>query len=201
MSTAVSRHTQTDTRQLILRIAGQLLLTRSYLGLSFQDLADRVGIRKASLYHHFASKEVLGVALVNASQNRFVRWAEDVAHLGPADQMLAYIRMFRDLIGAGDRVCPLGALGGEWDCIEPELKTAVRGFHQTQIDWLTQVASALPAASLSPPGATAAVAAAQWAAQVNAACQGAMINARIHDDVNGFDLALAPLRSQLQALR
>ncbi|MEZ5706577.1 MAG: TetR/AcrR family transcriptional regulator [Burkholderiaceae bacterium] len=44
------------------------MLTRSYLGLNFQTLADQVGIRKASLYHHFASKEALGVALVDEAR-------------------------------------------------------------------------------------------------------------------------------------
>lgn len=201
MQTTISRHTQTDTRKLILRVARELLMTRSYLGLSFQELADRVGIRKPSLYHHFDSKEALGLALVSSSQAHFALWAEGVSHLSPVEQLLSYIRMFRDLIGAGDKVCVVGAFGGEWDCIEPDLQTAVRGFHKTQTDWLTQVFTRLSTQPQLAGAPLATLSATQWASQVNTICQGALINARIHDDVNVFDLALAPLRAQLQSFR
>lgn len=199
MSTVISRHTQTDTRKLIMRVARELLLTRSYLGLSFQELADRVGIRKASLYHHFASKEVLGVELMADSQARFVQWAEDVSGLPAAEQILAYIRMFRDTIGAGQRVCPIGAIGGEWDCIEPALQDAVRSLYRTQTDWLTKVAQHLQPEVSSPSSPNAPLSAQQWAAQVSALCQGAMVNAKMHGDIAIFDLTVAPLRASLTA--
>jgi TetR/AcrR family transcriptional repressor of nem operon len=199
MSTLISRHTQTDTRKLILRVARELLLTRSYLGLSFQDLADRVGIRKASLYHHFASKEALGIELMNDSLSRFTRWTEGLADLPPAEQILAYIGMFRDTIGAGQRVCAIGATAGEWDCIEPALQQAVRRFHRTQTDWLASVALQLEGPLQAPSSAQGALSAAQWAAQVNAICQGALINARMHGDITVFDTTVAPLRSRLSA--
>ena len=42
-----------ETRAKILNSAQRLIQTRSFEGFSFQDIADEVGIRKASLYHHF----------------------------------------------------------------------------------------------------------------------------------------------------
>ena len=42
-----------DTRTKILDSAQRLIQTRSFQGFSFRDIADEVGIRKASLYHHF----------------------------------------------------------------------------------------------------------------------------------------------------
>ncbi|MCA9588944.1 MAG: TetR/AcrR family transcriptional regulator [Myxococcales bacterium] len=39
--------------------ATRLFAERGYEGASMGDLADRVGLRKASLFHHFASKDVL----------------------------------------------------------------------------------------------------------------------------------------------
>lgn len=190
MNQTISRHTKTDTRQLILRIARELLLTRSYLGLSFQELADRVGIRKASLYHHFASKEVLGIALMDDSVERFRWWTGKIAQQTPADQLIAYTRMFRDFIGAGQMVCPIGATGGEWECIEPALQDAVRRLHRTHLDWLAAVAARLEGqtdATLSPE---------QWAAHISATCQGALINARLYGDLALFDASVAPLRAQ-----
>jgi TetR/AcrR family transcriptional regulator, transcriptional repressor for nem operon len=48
-----------DTKQRILESAMRLIQSRSYAGFSFQDIADEVGIRKASIYSHFRSKEAL----------------------------------------------------------------------------------------------------------------------------------------------
>lgn len=42
-----------DTRELALRATSALLHEYGYLGVSMDAVADRVGVRKASLYHHF----------------------------------------------------------------------------------------------------------------------------------------------------
>ena len=44
---------QLPTRDLLLLEAQKLLQNRGYDSFSFQDLADKVGIRKASVHSHF----------------------------------------------------------------------------------------------------------------------------------------------------
>jgi len=193
MSTANQKPIEdtSDTRLSILRVARELIQTRSYLGLSFQELADRVGIRKASLYHHFPSKEALGIAVLERSVHQFDDW---VGQLGgsPQAQLHAYILMFRDVLGAGKRVCPGGALGPGWDSIEPGLQQAVRQMRQRQIDWLTVVIGQIKRA-----GSKASATPAQIAAEVFAVCQGALLSSRITGRAADFDEALAPLIAQL----
>ncbi|HEY9094980.1 MAG TPA: TetR/AcrR family transcriptional regulator [Hydrogenophaga sp.] len=200
MST-ISRHTLTDTRQLILRWARELMLTRSYLGLNFQALADQVGIRKASLYHHFASKEALGVALVDEARLGFDRWQASLATEPPARQLLAYIRLLRDQVGAGNRVCPIGATAGEWACLEPAMQSAVRALHRSHLDWLTRVAQRLSESAQEAGDATDPVSPEQWALHVNAVCQGALMNARLYGDAKVYDAAVAPLVTQFNRPR
>ena len=200
MST-ISRHTLTDTRQLILRWARELMLTRSYLGLNFQTLADQVGIRKASLYHHFASKEALGVTLGDEARLGFDRWQASLVTEPPARQLLAYIRLLRDQVGAGNRVCPIGATAGEWDCLEPSMQSAVRALHRSHIDWLTGVALRLTDANRATGDNADPVAPEQWALHVNAVCQGALMSARLHGDTKVFDAAVAPLITHLNQPR
>ena len=200
MKTTVSRHTHTDTKALILKEANALLLTRSYLGLSFQELADRVGIRKASLYHHFDSKETLGIALIDEAQTKFARWSQRLQGQSVAQKMQAYILMFRNAIGAGERVCPIGATGGEWDCLEPALQGRVRHFHQFQLDWLTQAVAPWQAPSSAQDSDAQQLLAQQRATQINAMLQGALLSARVHADVAVFDTAVAPLQLALEQL-
>jgi AcrR family transcriptional regulator len=52
-------------RDSILDEATRLFAERGYEGASMADLAERVGLRKASLFHHFASKDELRTAVLD----------------------------------------------------------------------------------------------------------------------------------------
>ena len=193
MVTATSPLDANDTRHTILRIARELIQTRSYQGLSFQELADRVGIRKASLYYHFASKEALGVAVMARALEMFELWRTAQEGLPPQQQLLAYIAMFRDKVGAGERMCPGGAMSASWDCLEPGLQASVKNMHQQQLWWLAKTAGQLPTVK-SEAQAQA------FAANINAVCQGGLLVSRVNGSVDYFDRATEPIVSQLQAL-
>ena len=69
-------------RRLILDHAARLLRSNGYHQTSLREIAEAVGIRKASLYHHFRSKEEIVEAVVNDGV-RFVHEAVSAA-LGAA---------------------------------------------------------------------------------------------------------------------
>ena len=51
-------------REQILDAAEQLVQTRGLSAVSFQELADAVGLRKPSLFHHIKNKDELGRLLI-----------------------------------------------------------------------------------------------------------------------------------------
>jgi TetR/AcrR family transcriptional repressor of nem operon len=174
-----------DTRGEILSVARNLIQTRSYLGLSFQDVADMVGIRKPSLYHHFPSKEALGVEVLNAATQSFRQWAATTSPI-PARKLGAYFDLYRWNLRAGLAVCLAGALAPGWDCIEPKLRSAVRALRDEQIRWLSDAFSADPRTRRR---------AGELAAFVFAACQGALLSARMTGSVEDFDAVIAQVRA------
>jgi TetR/AcrR family transcriptional repressor of nem operon len=59
------------TREQVLAEASALFRERGFRGTSIGDVLERTGIQKGSLYHHFASKDELGHAVLD-------RWTEDL---------------------------------------------------------------------------------------------------------------------------
>lgn len=189
-ATAASALASGSTREQILVVARGFIETRSYLGFSFQDVADAVGVRKASLYHHFPSKEALGIAVIRAATQSFKDW--DAARARePTDALESYFRMYRNTLKAGAGVCPAGALAPGWGVINDELREAVRELRNTQVTWLTGVLGALMPARKK--GASVAA----LAGYVFSVCQGALLSARMTGRVDDFDEAVAQLRSSL----
>lgn len=189
MSTASATSVETvhgSTRHTILKAARELIQTRSYLGFSFQDLAERVGIRKASLYHHFPSKEALGVAVLEQAIATYDKWFKAFEGT-PEEGFRLYINGFRNVIGAGQRVCPAAAFIPGWDAVDSDIHQTIVRLRQIQVDWLT--------VQLTRQGRVADPAAV--AGQIFALCQGSLISARVTGRVEDFDAALAPMRAQL----
>ncbi|MDM0012997.1 TetR/AcrR family transcriptional regulator [Variovorax sp. J22P168] len=182
---AANTLTAATTREQILQVAQGLIQTRSYLGFSFQDVADQVGIRKASLYHHFATKEALGIEVMRAATQAFKGWTGAKTRT-PEAALEAYFRMYRNGLHAGAGICPAGALAPGWDCIDEQLKLAVRELRQTQVLWLSGVLGGL--APRQPAAA---------AGYVFAVCQGALLSARMTGRVEDFDETIEQLKPSL----
>jgi TetR/AcrR family transcriptional repressor of nem operon len=161
--------------------------TRSYLGFSFQNIADEIGIRKPSLYHHFPSKESLGVEVLRQATQSFEAWAATTPAT-PRRKLAAYFNMYRKGLHAGHGVCPAGALASGWDCIDAELRGAVRTLRAAQISWLSDVLAAIGVRNRRQSIG-------EVAAFVFAACQGALLSARMTGAVEDFDAAVDQVRT------
>jgi AcrR family transcriptional regulator len=84
----------TPTHERILSEASRLFAERGYDGTSTRQIADAVGIRQPSLFHHFASKQAIMEALLDLTYAAPADVAERLAdERGPAAERLgAYVR-------------------------------------------------------------------------------------------------------------
>lgn len=57
--------TATTTKRAIVEVARELMREKGYAGMSMQDIANRVGLLKGSLYSHFRNKEALVSAVLD----------------------------------------------------------------------------------------------------------------------------------------
>jgi TetR/AcrR family transcriptional repressor of nem operon len=128
-----------DTRQSILDAAETLILTRGYNGFSYKDIADVVGIRKASIHHHFPSKEDLGAAFVEGYFHRFRLWREQVAALTVAQKLVAFLGMLQRVSSNAEKICPMGMLTAEYPTLPRSVQDSLKGLLGAMEQWLTQV--------------------------------------------------------------
>ncbi|MDF3608153.1 TetR/AcrR family transcriptional regulator [Paracoccus sp. DMF-8] len=129
-----------STRQNLLDIAARHMRSRGYAAFSYGDLAAECGIRKASVHHHFPTKEALGLAVLDAHQEKFSARlqaiTDDAADL--RERLTAYGALFRE--GSGDGLLPLcGALAAERDALPQAMRDKAAGLLRVQLDWLTDV--------------------------------------------------------------
>jgi TetR/AcrR family transcriptional regulator, transcriptional repressor for nem operon len=130
----------TPTKDLLLAEAEALLRTRGYAAFSYADLSTRVGIRKASIHHHFATKEELGGVLID---NYLVRF-EDALKEILAQESEAKIRLGRYahffVTSMIDGMLPLcGALSAEMAVLPQSIQERVNRFFRLHLDWVEAV--------------------------------------------------------------
>ncbi len=129
-----------DTRERLLRETEVLLRTKGYAAFSYADLAERIGIRKASIHHHFRTKEELGAALIDTY---LVKFEADLAEILEQErEAILRLRRYAGFFTASLRegMMPLcGALSAETAALPPAMQQRVRHFFELHLAWLRTV--------------------------------------------------------------
>ena len=110
-----------------------------YKAFSYQDLADHVGISKPAIHHHFATKEILGLALVKFYNGHFSLLVEQVeAGARSAGEQLFAFLWLDDGPNPGCEICPLGALQMHFETFPSAMQRATVELSKRIRGWLTQ---------------------------------------------------------------
>jgi TetR/AcrR family transcriptional repressor of nem operon len=128
-----------ETRDKILNAAQRLIQTRSFHGFSFQDIADEVGIRKASLYHYFDSKDALALAVLERAASFVKARMEKSESLAPAERLEAYFEAFRNMHGKAERMCPGGSFAAVFGAVSSPVQAALYGLTKIHLDGLESI--------------------------------------------------------------
>ena len=74
-----ARALRSETAEKILDVAEQLIQTRGCSAFSYQDIADALKIKKASIHYHFESKTDLVIAVIERYTERFDEALKNIA--------------------------------------------------------------------------------------------------------------------------
>ncbi len=180
MATSVQKSPQRgDARARLLEAARDVIRTRGYTATTIDDLCRAAGVTKGAFFHHFASKEALGVAAAAfwaETTSAFFAAAPYHDHADPLDRVLGYVE-FRKTIIDGDLAeftCLVGTMTQEVYASHPAIRDACAASifgHAATIE--PDIAAAMTARGLVADWTPASL-----AAHTQAVLQGAFILAK-----------------------
>jgi len=133
-----------DIKTELTKIAMELVQTRGYNGFSYQDLAERLNIRKASIHYYFPAKEDLGAGLMEVGLDRVHDWHEKLRSqkLTPTEMMEAYFDYYSELSEDATKICPCGALASEWQNLPQKVQEAYTNMLNCHSEFMESVIEA-----------------------------------------------------------
>jgi len=115
----------------ILSCARTLIVAGGYNGFSYADIADVVGIRKASIHHHFPNKLDLVRAVVSQHRAATEEGMDKLAQAipDPLEQLRAYLGYWEKCIGdLSAPFCVCALLAGEMPILPEAVAIEVRAY-------------------------------------------------------------------------
>jgi len=170
-----------NSREQILAAATRVAGAHGYGGLNFRDIAAEVGIKAASVYHHFPSKADLGAEVAKRYWEQFsAMLAARLAASGdPIVCLREYPDTFRSALQSGNRMCLCSFMAAEYDDLPDTVKKEVQTFANVNISWLAKV--------LIAAGGVAKEESEERARAIYAAIAGAQLMARSRSDITIYD--------------
>lgn len=182
----------------ILNCARTLIVRGGYNSFSYADISKVVGIRTASIHHHFPSKSDLVRTLVFQYRKEVETGLAGLERniTDPAEQLGAYIgyweKCFSDL---SDPFCVCALLASELPVLPEDVALEVRMHFRGLSDWLTAVWDRGAAQGRFRLTETARDDAERFMATVH----GAMLSARAYGDAAIFGKIVRPLLERIAA--
>lgn len=180
----------------ILASARTLIMSGGYNGFSYADIADVVGIRKASIHHHFPTKADLVRTLVaryrEDATSGFAALDQKVA--SPMEALRTYAKHWAACIEDQSRpFCVCAMLASELPSLPMDVAEEVRGFFRLVSRWLTSVMERGSESGSLNLSSSPGVEAEAFLASVH----GAMLSARAYGTPDVFSAILAPTLERL----
>nr|WP_254444436.1 MULTISPECIES: TetR/AcrR family transcriptional regulator [unclassified Ruegeria] len=177
-------------------VAELAVRSRGFDGFSYADLAQVVGIRKASIHYHFPTKADLTAALVERYHNALDQECHriETQHKTGRDRLQAMIQLYRDALNDGTTLCLCVSLISSRESLSIGVIEKIKAFRAMMVARFAEVFRQCQQENsirdVSDPVAEARAAL--------ALLEGAHLSARAENNVDAFDRALWILTSRLR---
>lgn len=149
----VPSNTAAPPREQVLHAAAQLFVTKGFAATSTREIADKVGIRQASLYYHFSGKDEILAELLERSVRPTVDRVDQIERLTAAasPETALYLLALVDIRTLAEAPDNIGMLATHPDVTSSEAFDAFRSIRAELADAYGRIAT-----QAAPGAATAA---------------------------------------------
>lgn len=186
-----------SARERLLDAATASIRSKGFAASGLDDLCEQAGVTKGAFFHHFPSKEALGIAVAERWGEVGKALANDVAGATARERVLAYIDRREALIqgGTDEFTCLAGTLAQEVHLTHPRLRdAAARAIEETASSIEKDIAGALRDAGQDR------ISSASLALYIQTVLQGAFVIAKAKSDPAPARDALAHLKRYVDML-
>jgi len=187
---------RSSTADQIIVAARTLIVAGGYNGFSYADIADVVGVRKASIHHHFPSKTDLVRTLVADYRGQLEAGLTNIERAipDPAEKLRAYSGYWEAcILDASAPLCICALLACELPILPAEVALEVRAHFRLLSAWLTSIFERGALVGRIAVAGTPSEEAEGFMATVH----GAMLSARAYGDPKMFGIILSPVLARL----
>jgi TetR/AcrR family transcriptional repressor of nem operon len=185
----------------LLDAALSVIRSKGYAATTVDDLCASAGVTKGAFFHHFKSKEDLGVAAADywsETTGGLFAQAPYNAHADPLERLLGYVDFRQALLQGSipDITCLVGTMVQETYGSSPLIRDACErsiSAHTAKIE--ADISAAIEMYGIVPPWTAASL-----ALYTQAILQGAFILAKAKDDVQVADDCVDHLRRYIKLL-
>lgn len=130
-----------DTKTALLDSAESAARSRGFDGFSYADLAEDVGIRKASIHHHFATKAALSVALMVRYRTELEAACAAIIDTHPtaSARLIALADHYRTALEDGKSLCLCVSFSTSRESLPDDVISEISRFREMMLDWIEGV--------------------------------------------------------------
>jgi TetR/AcrR family transcriptional repressor of nem operon len=131
---------RSEAAERILDAAERLAQTCGFNGFSYADIAQQLGVTRASLHYHFPTKAELGRALIARYRERFAGELEAIDRRGGSAprRLQRYVALYNQVMRL-DRMCLCGMFAAEYATLPAPMQAELRRFFDANELWLAGV--------------------------------------------------------------
>lgn len=131
-----------STADEILACARRLIVAGGYDGFSYADIAKVVGIRKASIHHHFPAKSDLVRTLISRYRQEAIAGMAELKRRapGPVEQLRAFTGYWESCIGEpATSFCVCALLACQMPLLPEDVALEVQAYFRDLAKWMASV--------------------------------------------------------------
>lgn len=128
------------TREKIMELGEDLILTKGYNAFSYQDISSELGIKNAAVHYYFPTKENLGTGIVKTNKLRFEEMVDNLESRNFSEKqkletfMKIYLKSNRE-----HKLCIMGSLGPAINSLNDSTRIELRKITEHILEWLTSL--------------------------------------------------------------